>query len=132
MRRALILAIPSLLGAAAGGALGYLTFRWVLKQGFHAPMLPGALLGLGCYGLSRHPSRGRGVACALAAVVLGLVSEWSVFPFAADASLAYFLAHAHHLRPVTLVMIAAGAFAAFLVGKDHHLPASQAPGPDMR
>ena len=131
MRNTVIRAVPSLLGAAAGGALGYLTYRWILKQGFYALMMPGALLGLGCYGLARHPSRGRGAACALAAVALGLVSEWSAFPFVADASLAYFLAHAHHLRPITLVMIAAGAFVAFLVGKDHHLSAGQDSRPEV-
>jgi hypothetical protein len=59
MPRTFARTIPCLVGAAAGGALGYLTFHWGLGQGFYAPMLPGASLGLGCYGLSRHPSRPR-------------------------------------------------------------------------
>src|SRR4051794_24744079 len=113
MPRPFVRTIPSLVGALAGGALGHFTFLWILKQGFYALMLPGALLGLGCYALSRHPSRVRGVACGLAALALGLVSEWSASPFIVDEGLAYFLAHVHHLRVVTLILIAAGAIVAF-------------------
>jgi hypothetical protein len=131
MPRTFVRTIPCLVGAAAGGLLGYLTFHWVLKQGFYALMLPGTSLGLGCYGLSRHPSRIRGVACGLAAVALGLVSEWSASPFLVDEGLAYFLAHVHHLRVITLLMIAAGAIVAFVFGKDHYLPARGAPGPGV-
>jgi hypothetical protein len=96
-----------------------------------ALMLPGASFGLGCYGLSRHPSRPRGVACGLAALALGLVSEWSASPFLVDDGLAYFLAHVHHLRVITLIMIAAGGVVAFLLGQDHYLPAGKAAGPGV-
>ena len=45
--------------------------------------------------------------------------------------LAYFLAHVHHLRAITLIMIAAGAFVAYLLGKDHYLSAGKAAGPEV-
>jgi hypothetical protein len=131
MPRTFARTIPCLVGAAAGGALGYLTFHWGLGQGFYALMLPGASLGLGCYGLSRHPSRPRGVTCGLTALALGLVSEWSASPFLVDGGLAYFLAHVHHLRAITLIMIAAGGVVAFLLGQDHYLPAGKAAGPEV-
>jgi hypothetical protein len=36
-----------LLGAAIGGALGYVLFFWIAGQGFYGLALPGGLLGLG-------------------------------------------------------------------------------------
>ena len=129
MPRTFVRSIPCLVGAVAGSVLGYLTFHWVLSHGFYALMLPGALLGLGCYGLSRHPSTPRGAACGLAGVALGLFAEWSAFPFRKDERLAYFLAHVHHLKVVTLLMIAIGGFLAFRFGRDHYWPAGKAQDP---
>jgi hypothetical protein len=131
MPRNVLSTITGLVGAAAGGALGMLAFSWALRQGFYALMLPGFSLGLGCYGLSRHASRRRGVACGLAGVALGLVAEWRHRPFINDEGLAYFLAHVYQLNIITLIMVAIGGAMAFHFGKDHYLAARKAEGPEI-
>jgi hypothetical protein len=120
--------ILGLIGAVAGGVLGYYTFQWIYHHGFYGMMIPGALLGLGCGLLAQHPSQVRGVICGLAALGLGLFTEWSFFPFRDDNSPVYFLKNITALSPVTLGMIAAGAFFAYWLGKDGgflKLPGSQ-------
>ncbi len=107
-----------LIGALAGGYLGYLGFGWFYQRGFYAMIMPGALLGLGCGLLARHPSTIRGVACALGAVALSLHIEWRYFPFIADDSRGYFLTHVHQVNSVHLLMIGVGAVIAYWVGKD--------------
>ena len=107
-----------LIGAIAGGALGYFGFGWFYQHGFYAMIMPGAILGLGCGMLARHPSTMRGVACALGAVALSLFTEWHYFPFIADDSLPYFLAHVQVVDPVHLLMMGVGAAIAYWVGKD--------------
>jgi len=101
-------------GAAAGGALGYLAFSWVLGQGFYALVLPGALLGLGA-GLAPNRSVAVAVVCGLAALAIGVVTEYHFRPFIADERFSYFVAHLHDLTPVTLLMIAAGGVIGFWV-----------------
>jgi hypothetical protein len=103
-----------LCGAAAGGAVGYLVFFWCARQGFYGLVLPGGLLGFGA-SLFRSQSRALCAVCGVAGLVLGLVAEWRFAPFIADKSLGYFLAHIPQLRPITLLMIAAGAFLGFWV-----------------
>jgi hypothetical protein len=110
--------VLGLLGAIVGGVLGYYTFSWIFDHGFYGMMIPGAFLGLGCGLLARHPSQLRGALCGVAALALGLYTEWRFFPFRDDQSLAYFLRHVPDLSPVTLVMIAAGAFFAYWLGRD--------------
>ena len=83
--------ILGLIGAAAGGVLGYYTFRWIFDHGFYGMMIPGAFVGLGCGLLAQHPSQVRGALCGLAALCLGLYTEWTFFPFAKDQSLTFFL-----------------------------------------
>jgi hypothetical protein len=103
-----------LLGALLGGALGYAAFFWIAKQGFYGLVLPGGLLGCGA-GVFKSRSRYLSVICGLAALALGLFTEWRFSPFVADASLFYFLGHVSQLKPVTLLMIAAGAAIGFWV-----------------
>jgi hypothetical protein len=110
--------ILGLVGGVVGGVVGYFAFFWITRQGFYGLMIPGALLGLGCGLLARHPSWGRGVACGLAALALGLYTEWKFAPFIADKSFGYLLAHIPQLKPITLVMIGVGALIAFWMGKD--------------
>jgi hypothetical protein len=120
--------ILGLVGAVVGGVLGYYTFQWVFDHGFYGMMIPGAFVGLGCGLLAQHPSQVRGAICGLAAVGLGLYTEWTLRPFVADKSLAFFLKNIPVLTPVTLVMIAAGAFFAYWLGKDsgfHVFPGKQ-------
>jgi hypothetical protein len=123
--------VLGLIGAAAGGVFGYVVFHWIARQGFYALIVPGGMLGLGCNLLARHPSWPRGVACSLAALVLGFYTEWSFMPFNADGTFSYFLTHAYQLKPITLVMIAAGGLLAYWLGKDagygRPVPADGAP-----
>jgi hypothetical protein len=110
--------ILGLIGAAVGGVLGYYIFRWILDQGFYGLMIPGAVLGLGCGLLSRHASQLRGVLCAAAGLVLGMYAEWSYSTFVADESFRYLVLHIYEKRPLTLVMLALGAFFAYWLGRD--------------
>ena len=101
-----------LLGAVAGGLVGYFGFLWIARQGFYALVLPGGLLGVGA-SLVQTRSTSICVLCGLLALALGLLAEWQFAPFIRDGSLGYFLAHIHQLKPITLVMIAAGACIGF-------------------
>lgn len=107
-----------LIGAVAGGVLGYYTFMWIVGQGFYGLMIPGGLLGLGCGLLSQDSSQVRGVLCAVAAAMLGLFTEWRFAPFNADPSFTYLVQHVTELRQITLIMLFFGAFFAYWLGKD--------------
>lgn len=106
-----------LIGAAAGGALGYLVFGWILSQGFYAMIIPGAALGLGFALAARCHRAGYGVICAVLALGLGLFTEWKHFPFVADESFTYFLTHLQQLKPMTWIMIGLGCVFAFSFGQ---------------
>jgi hypothetical protein len=132
MPRYLISNLLGAVGAAIGGALGFYTFRWLINQGFYGLIVPGAFLGLGCSLLARHPSTIRGAVCAVAALVLGLYTEWCFFPFNADSSLSYFASHLSNLKPVTLLMIGLGAAIAYWIGKDAGFPGLAPRRPDSQ
>ena len=101
-------------GAVVGGVLGYFAFFWIVKQGFYALILPGGLLGFGAsFGTCR--SVWLAVACGVAALSLGLFTEWRYAPFQKDDGLSYFLLHVADLKPVTLLMLAVGAALGFWV-----------------
>jgi hypothetical protein len=106
------------IGGIVGGVFGYVLFFWIIKQGFYALVLPGASVGLGCGLLARHPSVPRGVACAIAAVALGLYTEWKYMAFVADDRFSYLVTHFYQLRPITLIMIGLGTALAYYLGKD--------------
>lgn len=101
-------------GAVLGGLVGYFAFGWLVSQGFYGLVLPGGLIGLGA-GLAPCRSRWPSVVCGVSALLLGLFTEWRFFPFKADDSFGYFLRNAHDLKPLTLLMIAAGAGIGFWV-----------------
>ena len=101
-----------LIGAVAGGLVGYLGFLWIARQGFYALVLPGGLLGLGA-SLFANRSTALCIVCGLLALALGVLAEWQFAPFIRDGSLGYFVTHIHQLKPITLIMIAAGAFIGF-------------------
>lgn len=101
-------------GALLGGIVGYIGFGWLVSQGFYGLVLPGGLLGLGASFASGR-SRWAAVICGFMAFMLGLFTEWQFFPFKANASFGYFLSHATQLKPITLLMIAAGAGIGFWV-----------------
>ena len=103
-------------GAIVGGALGYFAFFLLARQGLYALVLPGALLGLGCGFLSGIKSFALGLACGLAALLLGFFTEWRFAPFIADGGLKYFITHVHNLKSMTLIMIAVGGLFGFWFG----------------
>ena len=103
-----------LLGALIGGLAGYFAFQFLLSQGFYGLMLPGGALGMGA-GLYKTPTKAVSIVCGVLAAAIGLVAEWSAFPFKADESLSYFLSHFYDLKPMTLIMIAIGAGVGFWI-----------------
>ena len=105
------------IGGIVGGVFGFVLFFWIVKQGFYAMVLPGASVGLGCGLLARHPSVPRGLACALAALMLGLYTEWVYAPFGDDRFI-YLAGHFYQLRPITLIMIGLGTALAYYLGRD--------------
>lgn len=106
----------ALCGAAIGGIVGYFAFAWFYNQGFYAMVLPGAALGIGCGAFVRGRFPALGIACGIAAVGLGLFTEWKFFPFIKDDGLMYFLTHVHELKPVSLLMIGLGGVIAYYYG----------------
>ena len=108
--------LRGLAGAAAGAILGYVAFYFLLKQSLYAMVLPGALVGFCAGAAMQREFKPIGYFCALVALVLGVGLEWRFFPFVADKSLGYFLAHLHQVLPMHLAMIALGAFIAFWFG----------------
>lgn len=101
-------------GAMLGGAVGHFAFGWFLDQGFYGLVLPGGLLGLGA-GSTTCRSRWPAVVCGVLALALGLFTEWRFRPFIVDDSFSYFLTHPQKLKPLTLLMIAAGTAIGFWV-----------------
>jgi hypothetical protein len=108
--------LRGLLGAAVGGVIGYFLFAFLVRQGFYALAMPGALLGLACGYASGIRSLPLAAISGAAAFLLQILLEWKFFPFVADESLTYFLTHLHHLRPATLMMMALGVLFAIWFG----------------
>lgn len=104
----------TLAAAAVGGAVGYFAFMWLASMGFYGLVVPGGLLGLAA-GIFKNRSVAVAIVCGVAALILGLFSEWRFAPFVADNSFGYLVAHFYDLKPVTLLMIAAGAAIGFWV-----------------
>ncbi len=120
--------VPGLVGGAIGGALGYAGVGWLARQGFYAPVLPGALAGLGCGLLSRLPSSGRGIACAALAFVAGAFGEKDHFLPQWKPSDRSFLDFVAHLNPtyqptLTLFLLGLGVFLGFWWGREGTMPA---------
>lgn len=104
-------------GAVIGGTLGFFLFGWFAEKGYYGLMIPGGLLGYGCGLLSRHRSDMRGIACGLAAFVIGIYTEFWNFPFTKDESLGYFVRNLGSLNPVTWIMLVFGSLAAYYLGR---------------
>ena len=101
-------------GAVLGGYSGIQRVFLGTQQGYYGMVLPGrCLLGIGA-GFGRSKSIWVPVGWpVLAAVALGLFTEWKHAPFAKDDSLGYFVRHIHDLNTVTLVMVALGGALGF-------------------
>lgn len=104
----------AVLGAIVGGALGYFTVPVFIRFGLYPAVLPGGLLGIGA-GLGRTRTIALPIAFGLAALGLGLFTEWRHFPFVADASLAFFARHVLEVNPMSLVLIALGGALGFWI-----------------
>jgi hypothetical protein len=89
-------------GAIVGGLVGYFAFFWLLRHGYYALMLPGALVGIGA-GVFRSASRLTPLSCALIALALGYFTEWR------------FAGRVQDLPDLAVTMIALGTFAGFWV-----------------
>jgi hypothetical protein len=113
------LSVRGVIGALVGGAVGFIVFVWLARQGLYALVLPGAMVGLGCAVLLQRSSNLAGILCGLAAVPLCLFCQWKILPFRDDPSLAYFVTHLHELdRPtVTWIMVGISAAFAYWLGK---------------
>ena len=109
-----------LLGAAVGGCLGYFIFFWIARQGFYALIIPPGLLGFTAGLFARRRSTTLASICGIAGLALGLFTEWKFDPFPADGSLLYFITHIHARNPLTLIMLALGAFFSYrlALGRD--------------
>jgi hypothetical protein len=105
-----------MVGAVIGGTIGFFVFFWLSRQGLYAMILPGAMLGLGCGLASRIRSRPLGIGCLIAAVGLGVFTEWRFAPFLEDDGLGFFVQNLMELKPMTLIMIALGGLCAFWFG----------------
>jgi len=108
--------LRGILGGAVGGAGGYFIFHWLIGRGLYSVMLPGVLFGLVCGLLSRKRSLGLATLSLSAGLALGLYTEWSWAPFAADDSLVYFLTHLMDLKPNTKIMVILGGVVGFWLG----------------
>ena len=121
MRKVLIEYVPALFGGVIGGVAGYFIVAWISDQGFYAPVLPGALAGLGCGLLARTDSNVRGALCAVEALVAGLVVEWLVFYRPREKTLGIFLEFVGQLGKepmITKILLALGVFLGFWWGRE--------------
>ncbi len=120
MRKFLLEFVPGLIGGLIGGVVGYFAFQWLLGYGLFAPILPGALTGLGCGLLSRTDSTRRGILCAIEAAVIGAVSYRRLMnpPFETDGTYWDFATKIHKLPPPTLLMLGFGVVLGFWWGRE--------------
>ena len=105
--------ILTIVGAIAGGVLGFFTTGWLARQGLYSVMIPGAFIGLG----SMLGKGGRGLALPILLGICGAgmayLAEWHYFPFIKDDSFSFFLANLSSLKPVTHLMAGLAGLIAF-------------------
>ena len=121
MKKTLLDYLMGLLGACLGGFVGYWAVFWISQQRFYAPVLPGALAGLGCGILSRTNSNGRGVLAAVVGLIASVISEWLIFYRPAEisfAKLAEFIKQYPNQPMITLVLTGLGVFLGFWWGRE--------------
>ena len=100
------------LGAIVGGVLGTGITYFLSEQGVRAAAIPGGMLGLAA-GMFRHRTIAVPIVCCIAALALGLVVEWKLFPWAEDQSFTFFIQNLHEKRALILIMIGIGAAVGF-------------------
>ena len=107
----------SLAGAAAGAFLGYVLFKWALRQGFYAMVVPGACLGMGAHLAAPTRSLTRGVVMGLAALAFGVIVDCMTNAPPFD-DLRYYFTNISRVKPMSLLMIALGGVVGFWWGRD--------------
>lgn len=97
------------LGAMAGAAFG-VVIAWIAsRNGFYALIIIGVLAGFGANPLSHRGHWPIAILAACIALLVSLWTEWWLFPFVADDSLHYFIAHLGDLPAFRLMMHVVGA-----------------------
>ena len=116
MARQIMYIMLSLIGAVLGGVLGHYAFHWIWSQGFYAPFVPGAFIGLGCAALSGHKSIIRGIFCGVAGIGLGLFTRWT--NDAHEVGFKEFITHFYdYLSTISQIMLGLGGLLAFWIGQ---------------
>ncbi len=102
----------AIVGAAAGGALGLFLVPQIMNLGLYPAVWPGGFLALGAC-LGKLPNRWMAIIFGVAALTLGIYSEWKAFPFLADDSFGYFVRHIYEVMPIHLILICLGGAIGF-------------------
>ncbi len=101
-------------GAVLGGALGVGIYYWCCNHGFVPIAVPGALAGIAA-GLAKNTARWVPVACGLVALAAGTVADAVTFPFDADHSFGFYLAHIAEIHSIGMLTIAIGGLIGFWI-----------------
>ncbi|MEO2024665.1 MAG: hypothetical protein ABGZ23_02150 [Fuerstiella sp.] len=109
--------LRGVIGAVAGGVLGFVGFGLLFELGLYGMVVPGAMVGWACGAQSGGRSIPLGILSAMLAAATCLYTQWHFFPFFADDSFSYFLRHLGDLPLSATLCMAAGVFAAFWFGK---------------
>ncbi|TWT37521.1 hypothetical protein KOR34_24730 [Posidoniimonas corsicana] len=104
-------------GAIGGAVVGAVVFVLLARIGLHAGMLMGAGAGWGVQLAVRDRNLATGVIALIAGLVSSVLAEWHCFPFLADGSLPYFLAHLHEVNFIHLLLLAGGVVVGFFWAK---------------
>jgi hypothetical protein len=116
--RPMVSLLCGLAGGTVGGIAGYFAFVGIraLRWDLDPLLLPGALVGLGCGGMTGRRSIAIGLLCAVAGLGAGIWTEWKTAPFMADPSLGFFIGHLGDLPMRTKVQLVFGMLFAFWFG----------------
>ena len=117
--------VRALAGIVAGAVCGYVVFRFLAKNGLYAPMVPGALVGMGCGMWVKTRSHARAVICVLVATFVNAWSEWMHFPFVINESFSYFITHLQDLTSRTQLMYGVSAVIAYYFAYARQNPAAK-------
>jgi hypothetical protein len=105
-----------LVGTALGATLGYYIFFLFVKQGFYAPLIPGASSGILCAMLSGRKSYTLAITSCITALILSVFIEWQLGPFLENKSFFFFIKNLNNLPPATKILIGIGGVLAFWFG----------------
>lgn len=120
MRARLVEYAPGLLAGIAGGVAGYFLVAYLMRCGYWAPILIGALAGLACGQFSPVASRPRGVALALLTLGWVIFAEWKLFipSFEYDGTFADFARHVPQLSGLHQGLMAINVVMAYWWGRE--------------